>query len=67
MSLRTFHIVFVGTCVVLAVFLAGWVVTAGDGAMRFVWAGLAIAAAVVLVIYGRAFLNKILPGTENGT
>lgn len=66
-SLRTFHIVFVGTCVVLAVFLAGWAITAGDGPIRFMWAGLAAATAVLLVVYGRAFLKKILPGSENGT
>ncbi|NNF03773.1 MAG: hypothetical protein HKN17_04840 [Rhodothermales bacterium] len=66
MSLRTFHIVFVGTCVVLAVFMAGWALTSGTGAIRFVWAGLAAAAAVLLVIYGRAFLNKIMPGAQNG-
>lgn len=66
MSLRTFHIVFVGSCVVLALFLAYWAVTAGTGPMRFVWAGLSVSAAVILVVYGRTFLTKILPGMENG-
>jgi len=61
MSLRMFHTVFIGSSVVLAVFVAGW---AGQQYQAVQAVGYAITAALSLVagagliVYGTAFQRK---------
>jgi hypothetical protein len=62
MSLKTFHLVFIGVSVMLAAFVAAW---AGQqymqvSAMRYaVTAVLAISSGVGLAWYGTVFLRKM--------
>lgn len=62
MSLKAFHIVFVGASVILMLGLAGF--SFGDyresgSALSLLWTGLAVGAATGMLIYGRYFLRKL--------
>lgn len=62
MSLKAFHIVFVGASVLLMLGLAGY--SFGNyrdtgSAHSLLWSGLAVAAAIGLLTYGRYFLRKL--------
>lgn len=59
MSLKSFHIVFISLSAVLAGGSAVYAITAVDGPLGFVWAGVAALAGVGLVLYGRRFLAKM--------
>ena len=59
MSLKSFHIVFISLSVILAGGSAVYAVSAVEGSMGYVWAVVAVAAGVGLVIYGRRFLAKM--------
>jgi hypothetical protein len=61
MSLRAFHLVFIGASVILAAFVAAWAI--GQYRMQddaiYLGAGAAsLAAAVGLAVYGTAFQKK---------
>jgi hypothetical protein len=61
MSLRMFHMVFIGVSVVLAAFVAAWAVQqyqAAQAAIYAVTAALALAAGGGLIAYGTAFQRK---------
>ena len=61
MSLRMFHMVFIGVTVVLAAFVAAWAGTqyqAAHAAVYAVTAALALAAGGGLIAYGAAFQRK---------
>jgi hypothetical protein len=61
MSLRTFHIVFIGVTVVLAAFVAAWAVQqyqAGHAFGYALTAALSLAAGGALIAYGAAFQRK---------
>lgn len=63
MSLKAFHIVFIGSSFLLALFLGGWCLyeffahsrRLGDLLLGL----LSVAGAVGLIVYGRYFLNKL--------
>ncbi len=62
MSLKAFHIFFVAISILLAFGFAAWAVmsyASGGGAGLLLAAGLAVAAAVGLIIYGIRFLRKL--------
>lgn len=63
MSLKTFHIIFVGSAVLLSVFMSVWFgleyFTRGGGAGNLVMAAASAAGGVALFIYGRRFLEKL--------
>ena len=59
MSLKAFHIVFIALSVLLAVGSAVYAVLAVEGALRWVWAVVALGAGAGLTVYGRVFLEKI--------
>ena len=61
MSLRTFHLVFIGVTVVLAAFVAAWAVQeyrSAQAAGYLVTAALSLAAGGALIAYGTAFQRK---------
>jgi uncharacterized membrane protein len=61
MSLRMFHMVFIGVSVVLAVFVAGWAgqqFQAAHAAGYALTAVAALAAGAGLIVYGAAFQKK---------
>ncbi len=61
MSLKAFHIVFVTVSVLLMFVIAGWSFGnyRDDGsAADLVWGVAALAAAAVLLVYGKIFLKK---------
>jgi hypothetical protein len=61
MSLRTFHIVFIGVSAVLAAFVAAWAgqqYSASHAALYMITAALSIAAGGGLIAYGTAFQRK---------
>jgi hypothetical protein len=61
MSLRMFHLVFIGVSVVLAAFVAAWAVQqfqAAHDAGYAVTAALSLAAGGGLIAYGAAFQRK---------
>ena len=61
MSLRMFHMVFIGVSVVLAVFVAAWAVQQYQAAQAIGYAmtaALALAAGGGLIAYGAAFQRK---------
>ena len=61
MSLRTFHLVFIGVSVVLAAFVAAWAgqqFQAAQGVGYAVTAALSLAAGGGLIAYGAAFQRK---------
>jgi hypothetical protein len=61
MSLRMFHMVFIGVSVVLAAFVAAWAVQqyqTAPAAIYAVTAALALAAGGGLIAYGTAFQRK---------
>jgi hypothetical protein len=61
MSLRMFHMVFIGVSVVLAAFVAAWAVQqyqTTPAAIYAVTAALALAAGGGLIAYGTAFQRK---------
>ncbi len=61
MSLRRFHLVFIGMSVILAAFMAAWAgqqFQAGHGWGYAVVAGWSLAAGGGLVAYGAAFQRK---------
>lgn len=62
MSLKAFHIVFVGASVLLMLGLAGF--SFGEyretgSSLCLLWSGLALVAASGLLVYGRYFLRKL--------
>ncbi len=62
MSLKAFHIVFVGASVLLMLGLAGF--SFGEyretgSPLSLLWSGLALVAASGLLVYGRYFLRKL--------
>ncbi len=59
MSLKSFHIVFISLSVILAGGSAVYAVSAVQGAMGYVWASVAAASGIGLVLYGRRFLAKM--------
>ncbi|MBO6573889.1 MAG: hypothetical protein JJ896_00610 [Rhodothermales bacterium] len=59
MSLKTLHIVFITLSALLAGGSAVYALMTVDGVMGFVWAALAVASGVGLVVYGRRFLEKM--------
>lgn len=61
MSLRAFHLVFIGVSVVLAAFVAAWAVQQYQSAQAIVYAltaVLSLAAGGGLIAYGTAFQRK---------
>lgn len=61
MSLRMFHLVFIGISVVLAAFVAAWAVQqfqAAHAASYAVTAALSLAAGGGLIVYAAAFQRK---------
>ena len=61
MSLRTFHLVFIGVSVVLAAFVAAWAVRQYQAVQAIGYAmtaALALAAGGGLIAYGAAFRRK---------
>ena len=61
MSLRTFHMVFIGVSVVLAAFVAAWAVTQYRSVHALGYAmtaALSLAAGGALIAYGAAFQRK---------
>ena len=61
MSLRMFHMVFIGVSVVLAAFVAAWAVQQYQAVQAFgyaITAALALAAGGGLIAYGAAFQRK---------
>ena len=61
MSLRAFHLLFIGLSVVLAAFIAAWAAgqyRAGHDAVYAVTAAGAVALGIALSIYGAAFQRK---------
>lgn len=62
MSLKAFHIVFVGASVLLMLGLAGFSFGAyreTGSSLSLLWSGLALVAASGLLVYGRYFLRKL--------
>ncbi len=55
MSLRTFHILFISLCAILAVWTAAWAVDHG----RWVLALCALVGGTLLIVYRGAFLAKV--------
>jgi hypothetical protein len=61
MSLRMFHMVFIGVTVVLAAFVAAWAVQEYQASRAIVYAltaALSLAAGGGLIAYGTAFQRK---------
>ena len=62
MSLKAFHVVFIGLSILLMLLLSGWSLgnyrTSG-ARMDLVWGLLAQAGAALLLCYGRYFLKKL--------
>jgi hypothetical protein len=61
MSLRMFHLVFIGISVVLAAFVAAWAVQQYQAAQALIYAvtaALSLAAGGGLIAYGAAFQRK---------
>jgi hypothetical protein len=61
MSLRMFHMVFIGVSVVLAAFVAAWAVQQYQSAQAIgyaIAAALSLAAGGALIAYGAAFQRK---------
>jgi len=54
MSLRTFHILFISICAILAVWTAAWAVDHG----RWVLALAALIGGTLLIVYRGVFLRK---------
>ena len=63
MSLKTFHIVFIGSSFLLALFLGGWCLyeffVHSKRVVDLLLGLLSLAGAVGLIVYGRYFLNKL--------
>ncbi|MFN0068081.1 MAG: hypothetical protein ACKVYV_10640 [Limisphaerales bacterium] len=63
MSLKSLHIIFVGSSVLLCAFMTVWFglehFLRGHGAWNLVMAAAAAAGGVALFIYGRRFLEKL--------
>lgn len=62
MSLKAFHIIFVGAAVVLMAFLTGWTFLAyrDTGSTEYVvWSLVSASSVIGLVAYGRFFLRKL--------
>jgi len=61
MSLRAFHLVFIGVCVILAAFVTAWAAgeyrTAGQPGYVAAAAG-SLASAIALAVYGTLFQRK---------
>ena len=61
MSLRAFHLVFIGASVILAAFVAAWAIgqyRAQDDAIYLGAGAASLAAAVGLAVYATAFQRK---------
>jgi len=62
MSLKTFHVVFIAVCVVLAAFVAAWAgqqYRAASAGIYAVTSLAALAAGAALAFYGAAFQRKM--------
>lgn len=62
MSLKTVHIVFISVSVLLAIWFGGWAIqqyVAGDGVSVLIMGIVSLALAVVLIVYGKRFLQKL--------
>jgi hypothetical protein len=62
MSLKAFHLFFVGICVILAAFVAAWATgqyRAVGGAEYVVTAAGSALAGAVLIVYGAKFQRKV--------
>lgn len=63
MSLKTFHIVFIGSAFLLSVFLGGWCLyeffTQQERVVDLLLGLLSLAGSVGLIVYGRYFLKKL--------
>jgi hypothetical protein len=63
MSLKTFHIIFIGSAFLLAVFLGVWGIveffTRSHSIFDLVLGVLSLAGAAGLIVYGRYFLKKL--------
>jgi len=62
MSLKAFHIIFVGAAVVLMAFLSGWTFLAyrETGSAEYaVWSLVSAVSVIGLIAYGRFFLRKL--------
>lgn len=63
MSLKAFHIIFIASSFILAVFLGGWCLYEFFGhthrAVDLLLGLLSLAGAVGLIVYGRYFLKKL--------
>jgi hypothetical protein len=62
MSLKSFHVVFIGLCILLMLVLSGFSLgqyrVTGSGS-DLMWGLLALGGAVILLGYGRYFLKKL--------
>jgi hypothetical protein len=63
MSLKSFHVIFIGAAFLLALFFAGWSAnqyfTRSHQIIDLVGALVAVSGAVALIIYGRYFRRKL--------
>lgn len=63
MSLKAFHIVFIGSAFLLSVFLGGWCLveffTHSRRVIDLLLGLLSLAGAVGLIVYGKYFLKKL--------
>ena len=59
MSIKHIHLAIVTFSCLLAIAMAGYALINVSGTMRFVWAAVALAAAVGIVVYGVRFRRKM--------
>ncbi len=63
MSLKSLHIIFIGSAVLLCVFMAVWFgleyFLRARSAWNLVMSGACVAGGVALFVYGRRFLEKL--------
>jgi hypothetical protein len=62
-SLKSFHVIFIGSAFLLAAFLGGWCIyeyfTRSHRMVDLLLGLLSLAGAVGLIVYGRYFLKKL--------
>ena len=62
MSLKAFHVVFLAASIILMLTLSVWCFMDyrdGGTTQELVWSGVALAAAIGLILYTRYFLKKL--------
>jgi hypothetical protein len=62
MSLKAFHIVFIGASILLSLWVAGWQVMVFRSSHRpvdLLFAGLALVMGIALVFYGKYVMKKL--------